>query len=199
MPLDHRMGSTSRRSSVVAAALFASALTLGSAPPVSAHEHEKMCGPVTDADGEPVMQSDGDILLHGGSFPCPPDEALSATTASDVNLPAGVTGVIVYFDFDVAEPNADGDAALAGIIDDLSKLAPRQVLVAGHADRSGPEPYNLDLSRRRAEYVAKRLIGSGLPAVAVAFEAYGETRPAVATEDGIREPANRRAEIEVMY
>lgn len=193
MSLSHQMGSTSQRFGVLAAALFVGVLTLGALQPASAHEHEKMCGPVIDADGDDVMQSDGDILMHGGSFPCPPDEAKSEVIASE---PAEQTGGTIYFDFDVAEPNADGDLALAGIIDDLSNLAPRQVRVVGHADRSGPEPHNLDLSNRRAENVAKRLIRGGVPAVAVVIEAYGETKPAVATEDGIREPANRRAEIE---
>jgi len=199
MPLNHQISSTSQRVDILAAALFAGAVAFGFLQSASAHEHEEMCGPVIDADGEAVVQSDGDILLHGGSFPCPPDEALSNTTVSEVDEPAELTGGTIYFDFDVAEPNVDGDAALAGIIDDLSKLAPRQVRVAGHADRSGSEPYNLDLSRNRAENVAKRLIEGGVPAVAVAIEAYGETRPAVATEDGTREPSNRRAEIEVAY
>lgn len=193
MPLNHRIASTSQRVGVVTAALLVGVLTFGFLQPVSAHEHEKMCGPVIDADGEAVVQSDGDILLHGGSFPCPPDEAKPEVIASE---PAEQTGGTIYFDFDVAEPNADGDAALASIIDDLSNQAPREVRVVGHADRSGPEPYNLDLSRRRAENVAKRLIRGGVSAIAVVIEAYGETKPAVATEDGIREPANRRAEIE---
>ncbi len=193
MPLNHRIGSTSQRVGVVTAALLVGVLTLGLLQPVSAHEHEKMCGPVIDADGEAVVQGDGDILLHGGSFPCPPDEAKPDVIAS---APAEQTGGTIYFEFDMAEPNADGDAALAGIIDDLSNLAPREVRVVGHADRSGPESYNLDLSHRRAENVSNRLIRGGVPAIAVVIEAYGETKPAVATEDGIREPANRRVEIE---
>lgn len=71
MPLSHRNGSTSQHFSVLTAALFVGALTLGLLQPASAHEHEKMCGPVTDADGEAVVQSDGDILLHGGMLSLP--------------------------------------------------------------------------------------------------------------------------------
>ncbi len=199
MPLSHRNALISKHVGTLCAALLVGALTLGYSHPASAHEHEKMCGPVTDGDGEPVVQSDGDILLHGGSFPCPPEEVQVETTISEIDEPAEPTVGTVYFDFDVAEPNADGDAALTSIIEDLANVAPRRVRVAGHADRSGPEPYNLDLSRRRAENVAKRLIAGGVPAVAVAIEAYGETRPAVATGDGVREPANRRAEIEAAF
>ena len=199
MPLSHRSGLTFQRVGVLAAALLVGVLTVGFPPSATAHEHENMCGPVADGDGEAVMQSDGDVLLHGGSFPCPPDEAKPVATTSGVDEPAEPIFGTVYFDFDAAGPNADGDAALASIIGELANLAPRQVRVAGHADRSGSESYNLDLSRHRAENVAKRLIRGGVPAVAVAIEAYGETRPAVATEDGIGEPANRRTEIEVAF
>ena len=153
-----------------------------------------MCGPIIDADGDPVLQSDGDIVLYSGSFPCPPEEPETAAAE-----PAAPISTIVYFDFDVAVPNADGNAALTATLDDLEGRTPQRVTVAGHADRSGPEAYNLGLSRRRAENVAERLMDGGIPASVVATESHGETKPAVVTADGVREPANRRAVVEIEF
>ena len=169
----------------LAAVLSFGMLAAGTMKPAAAHEHEEMCGPIIDGDGEAVMQSDGDILLYGGSFPCPPEEAAVEP----------VSGVVL-FDFDVDVPNGEGEAALQEIIADLLDRAPDRVNVGGHADRAGPEPYNQDLSQRRANNVAKRLIAGGIEARSVTIEAFGETRPAVPTDDGVREPANRRVEID---
>lgn len=194
MPLPLPNASIAHQVQCLAATLLLATLMVGGTQTAAAHEHDKMCGPVRDGDGEPVLQSDSDIVLHGGSFPCPPEEV-------DVEAaePGAPTSVTVYFDLDVAVPNAEGDAALSAIINDLRGLEPQVVTVAGHADRSGPESYNFDLSSRRAENVVERLMTSGVPASAVTTEAYGETRPAVPTEDGVREPANRRAEVDIEF
>ena len=162
--------------------------------PAAAHDHERMCGPVVDGDGEAVLQSDGDILLHSGSFPCPPEDAEPAA----VSPPEPVSG-IVYFDFDIDVPNAEGDAALADVLSNLLQRGPDRVVVAGHADRAGTEGYNQDLSQRRANNIAKSLIAGGVESSAVTIEAFGETQPAVPTEDGVREPGNRRVQIDATF
>ena len=175
----------------LAAALLVDMSAVGTMKPVIAHEHEEMCGPVVDGDGEAVLQSDGDILLHGGSFPCPPGEVTAE--------PADPVSGIVLFDFDVDVPNGEGETALQEIIADLRERAPDRVNVGGHADRAGTEPYNQGLSQRRANNVAKRLIAGGVDASSVTIEAFGETQPVVQTDDGVREPANRRVEIETAF
>ena len=70
-----------------------------------------------------------------------------------------------------------------------------RVVLAGHADRSGPNDYNVDLSQRRANNVAVYLEGRGVPRGSIATEAFGESRPLVEPADGVREPQNRRVEI----
>jgi outer membrane protein OmpA-like peptidoglycan-associated protein len=155
-----------------------------------------MCGPVIDGDGEAVVQSDGDILMHSGSFPCPPKEVMAEPVAVESTRPDSVA---IYFDFDADVPNSAGDEALLRIISNLESLSPQQVNVSGHADRAGTEVYNQDLSQRRADNVAKRLIGGGIEASKVKVNAFGETQPAVPTEDGVREPANRRAVVDLDF
>ncbi len=177
----------------LAVALSAGLLAVGDLNPAVAHEHEEMCGPIIDGDGEAVLQSDGDILMHSGSFPCPPEEVTAEPVAVEP-----VSG-IVLFDFDIDVPNNAGETALQEAIADLRERKPDRVMVGGHADRAGTEAYNDDLSKRRADNIAKRLIAGGVEASSVTIEAFGETQPAVPTDDGVREPANRRVEIDTIF
>jgi OOP family OmpA-OmpF porin len=56
----------------------------------------------------------------------------------------------VNFDFDKSTLRPDAIAILDTAIEILGKYPRLRVEVAGHSDSVGPEPYNLDLSRRRA-------------------------------------------------
>jgi len=102
--------------------------------------------------------------------------------------------------FDWGSPDITGDA---GAVLDQAALAYRQkpearLLITGNTDRSGRASYNLLASRRRAEAVRAELIRRGVPAGAIAVVAYGEERPIVPTEDGVREVQNRRVEISLV-
>lgn len=193
MPLGSGNGYRPYLGRALAVALSAGLLAVGDLNPAVAHEHEEMCGPIIDGDGEAVVQSDGDILMHSGSFPCPPEEVTAEPVAIEP-----VSG-IVLFDFDIDVPNNAGETALQEIIADLRERKPDRVMVGGHADRAGTEAYNDDLSKRRADNVAKRLIAGGVEASSVTIEAFGETQPTVPTDDGVREPANRRVEIDTVF
>ena len=68
-------------------------------------------------------------------------------------------------------------------------------MVTGHADRAGPSDYNVKLSERRAMAVRDRLLSRGVRLSELSdfdLRALGENSPAVATADGVAEPANRR-------
>jgi len=68
-------------------------------------------------------------------------------------------------------------------------------MLAGHADRSGSDAYNVALSQRRADSVKGYLSAHAIPAGVISTEAFGESRPRVATADGVREVQNRRVEV----
>uniref|UniRef100_UPI0024133043 OmpA family protein n=1 Tax=Sphingomonas phyllosphaerae TaxID=257003 RepID=UPI0024133043 len=70
-----------------------------------------------------------------------------------------------------------------------------QVMLAGHADRSGSAKYNVGLSQRRADSVKAYLTSKAIPENVISTEAFGESRPRVDTADGVREVQNRRVEI----
>ena len=143
MPLGSGNGCRPYLGRALAVALSAGLLAVGDLNPAVAHEHEEMCGPIIDGDGEAVVQSDGDILMHSGSFPCPPEEVTAELVAIEPTQPD--SGAI-HFDFDVDLPNAAGDEALLRFISNLESLSPQEVNVSGHADRAGTEAYNQDLS-----------------------------------------------------
>ena len=101
----------------------------------------------------------------------------------------------VYFDWNRAELTPGG-AALARTFAETHAVDPvSRIVVVGHADRSGEEPYNTELSLLRAETVAEELKRLGVDPAIVMVEAKGESEPAVPTPDGVPEPLNRRAEI----
>jgi OOP family OmpA-OmpF porin len=101
----------------------------------------------------------------------------------------------VFFDWSKPELTRDAEATLQDVVAAFRQSQPARVQVAGHSDRSGPAGINLAASRRRAEVVKSYLIANGIPAGRVAVSAFGESRPVVPTEDGVREAQNRRVEI----
>jgi outer membrane protein OmpA-like peptidoglycan-associated protein len=74
-----------------------------------------------------------------------------------------------------------------------------RVVVVGHADTSGSANYNVRLSERRAKAVADALVGAGVAQTALSVDWKGETMPAVATGDGVKEPLNRRSTIDINF
>ena len=69
------------------------------------------------------------------------------------------------------------------------------VTVVGHADRSGGNAHNQKLSLRRANVVKGALVNEGIAAGSISVSGRGEAEPLVQTNDGAREPQNRRVHI----
>jgi len=103
---------------------------------------------------------------------------------------------LVFFDWDDDRPNTESGAVILKVLDDFKVDNPGQVRLIGHADRSGSEKYNMDLSRRRAENIKALLVEAGIPAGKIVVNFAGETQPLRPTEDGVREARNRRVEVE---
>ncbi len=61
--------------------------------------------------------------------------------------------------------------------------------------RRAAEKHNDKLSMRRANAVKKALIARGIPVTMVSVEGRGKHDLLVKTADGVREPANRRAQM----
>jgi OmpA-OmpF porin, OOP family len=109
------------------------------------------------------------------------------TTEGDVYL--------VFFAWDQADLTPVTQAVLDQVAADYARGEPTRMVVAGHADRSGTEAYNQALSEQRARSVARALVARGVPESALDVQWFGESEPRIPTEDGVREPQNRRVEI----
>jgi outer membrane protein OmpA-like peptidoglycan-associated protein len=66
------------------------------------------------------------------------------------------------------------------------------IWIEGHADATGPEAWNMTLSRARAEAVAQFLISEGIAPSRLAPVGFGEARPMVPTPHGVPNERNRR-------
>jgi len=102
---------------------------------------------------------------------------------------------LVFFDWDKSAITAEAAAILDRAAEQYAATGQTRIALAGHADKSGADAYNVALSQRRADAVKAYLAGKGVGADAIATEAFGEGRPLVDTADGVREPQNRRVEI----
>ncbi len=101
----------------------------------------------------------------------------------------------MFFPFDTARITAISDGIIRYIAAFERPDRAASMVVAGHADRSGDEDYNLSLSRKRADAVTTNFAGHLRKAPALRIHTAGETRPLAATPDGVRHPRNRRVEI----
>ena len=79
----------------------------------------------------------------------------------------------------------------------LKKYPNAHVRVAGHTDSLGHPDYNVDLSERRAQAVAKQLVNNGVAAENVSFIGYGAAHPVATNKTKEGRAANRRVELEV--
>jgi len=102
---------------------------------------------------------------------------------------------LVLFDWASDDISAQAQAVLDNAASTYQICPKAQVMLTGHADRSGSDQYNVGLSQRRVANVRAYLAGRGIPDRVMTSVALGESRPRVETADGDREPENRRVEI----
>jgi OmpA family len=103
---------------------------------------------------------------------------------------------VVFFGLDSAAIDAAARQVIRSAAEDYERTGAAYVEVHGYADTSGNVEYNEALSERRADAVTEALIAQGVPAAAITQVGLGEAE-FVETGDGVREPRNRRVEIEV--
>lgn len=105
------------------------------------------------------------------------------------------TSTVIYFPLNSYKLTDSALAALDELVKYVKSSGNVTVTINGHTDRVGTEDYNMELSLRRARYVAKALTTAGVSESIIKLFGFGETDPAVPTEDGVEEPKNRRVEI----
>jgi OmpA-OmpF porin, OOP family len=104
---------------------------------------------------------------------------------------------MVFFDWDKSDLTPEARDIIRQAAENARSGGFSRIHVTGHTDTSGSASYNVGLSERRAQAVAAELAANGVPQADIAVDWKGETEPLVPTGDGVREPQNRRAVIEL--
>ncbi len=123
--------------------------------------------------------------------PAPP--AAPAPVAAPVQQDA--RSYLVFFDWDRADLTDRARQIVAEAAKAAARVQVTRIEVAGHADLTGPDGYNLRLSLRRAQTVAAELVRLGVPRDTITTQGFGKRNPLIQTAEGVREPQNRRVEI----
>lgn len=107
---------------------------------------------------------------------------------------------VVLFDHDSSAVSKGEEKTINKAVLSIDTHPASRVIVSGFTDRSGPAAYNLKLAERRALAVAEILDENSSTDLAgkIEIKAHGEARNEVPTGDGVREPKNRRAQIDVV-
>ena len=105
--------------------------------------------------------------------------------------------IVILFDFDSAQVPASEAAKIRQIISAANDRNRARISVSGHTDRAGTGGYNDRLAERRVEAVGNEIGKDGITGARVSYLYFGESLPAVQTDDGVREPRNRRVVVTV--
>ncbi len=112
-------------------------------------------------------------------------------------LPPAAATWTIYFELDSVEVTEASRAAMAEMLAAIVTWPAADLRIDGHADRSGTDDRNLALSKARTEAVRDAVLGAGASPADLVLGWHGETRPAKSTDDGVREPLNRRVVVYV--
>ncbi len=107
-----------------------------------------------------------------------------------LNMPGNVT-----FQTNSADINSGFYPVLNSVAIVLKEFDKTVVDVAGHADSTGPDDKNLELSQRRASSVSSYLAAQGINAQRLIATGFGETRPIASNDTAEGRQQNRRVEI----
>lgn len=104
----------------------------------------------------------------------------------------------IFFDFDKAVLKPESFPELNRIASLMKERSGMEIEISGHADATGPEAYNLQLSERRARSVVRYLVDNGVSQDRISVVFHGESKPVApnSTVDGRRK--NRRVEFRIV-
>jgi peptidoglycan-associated lipoprotein len=149
---------------------------LGGRPPVSVPNVFTGGDEVDAATGLPTEN------MHGGT------DGPEAEAAPVPQLP----DVLFAFDDDSLTPQAEEVITKAAAF--LLSRPDLGVVLRGHTDERGTEPYNIALGQRRAHSVRQRLIARGIPPARVQTISFGQFLPIAPGSTETEYAKNRRVE-----
>jgi OmpA-OmpF porin, OOP family len=122
---------------------------------------------------------------------------MAAIARAEAGMAVSPAAYMVFFDFDESYLTAEGRRVVESAAQSARQDGYARIIVSGHTDTVGSAEYNQGLSERRADAVRTALVEMGVPNDQIMTRGLGQTQPLVPTGDGVNEPQNRRAEIEI--
>lgn len=114
-----------------------------------------------------------------------------------IEVGARVTINNIFFDFDKATLRTESYPELNRLLELLNEYPDMMIRIEGHTDAKGSDTYNLNLSRRRADAVARFLRVNGINTDRLIVEGKGETTPVASNDTKEGRQQNRRVELEI--
>ena len=111
--------------------------------------------------------------------------------------PAPPAHFIIFFGFNKCNITAEADSVLSEAASAAKSMGSASVTIVGHTDTVGSTRYNQKLSECRAHAAESNLVGKGVPQGAISASGKGKSELMVQTGDGVKEPQNRRATIDL--
>ena len=104
----------------------------------------------------------------------------------------------IFFDYNKSILKAESFPELNRIAEIMKKKSTMTVEIAGHADATGADDYNMKLSEQRATSVARYLYSKGVETFRVSPVFFGETKPIDTNDTPAGRKKNRRVEFKVI-
>ena len=164
----------------------------------SAHERDPLCNGVYDGNRVNVVARTGELVMHGGTKPCPEPEPEPVAVIEPAPEPEPIVITIagdVAFDFDRSEIKPDFRSKLDEIVVLLKSQPDTWLEVVGHTDSRGSDTYNQRLSEKRAMAVADYLTAAGVRDGRLTVRGDGESTPIATNDSDDGRARNRRVEI----
>lgn len=156
---------------------------------------------VADLDYAPVNSGRDQAIILGGY-----EHVLTVkgiAPGADALLPMQRTGIrgrllgtqTILFKLDSTDIGFGGQEKLDKLLEGMGQSIGLQVEVAGHADATGSDAHNNELSMRRAEAVKNYLVAHGVGSENIAVSWFGEDKPEYDNGTELNRALNRRVTI----
>ena len=153
----------------------------------------------TNFDGDDFVKHTATIGLRYafGAEPAPEPVVAAPPPPPPPPAPEAARQFIIFFGFNKCNITAEADGVLSQAATAAKDLGSAAIQIVGHTDTSGSPKYNQKLSECRANAAKKNLVGKGVAAGSISASGKGETELMVQTADGVKEPQNRRAQVDL--
>ena len=129
-------------------------------------------------------------------------ELKESTAGSGIDVTQEGDGILlnlpdVTFAVDSTAISPSFQASLDKVAQSMMQYPDSLIDVYGHTDSTGSDAYNLDLSQRRADAVARYLISRGVSSARIQTKGMGESAPIADNATAEGRSINRRVEIKI--